>query len=371
MVTDVYENAHNGVVISTKRFVEGLKERNHQVTVVCAGTSGNGIVGLKKYSPPFLRNFLDNFEYTIAVPDKNLIKKTFNEMDIVHVHLPLWLGILSVKIANDLGIPVVTTFHMQAENLLYNLNINSNYFVRLVYQFLIKNVYNRSDHVIFPSQFAKDELIKYGLTTEGTIISNGVTDMYHPQNISRPLRYKNKFIILMVARLTHEKRQDTLIRAVSKSRYKDQIQPILIGKGIDKEKLLKLGEALPNPPEFFYLEPHELVYYYNLADLYVHTSEIEVESMTTLEASACGLPVLVSDSDRSAAKQFALDQRFLFRNNDEDDLAQKIDYWFENQEELDDTRKTFHFNSRKYHVKYSLDKLEEVYAKVCGQSQNP
>jgi hypothetical protein len=48
------------------------------------------------------------------------------------------------------------------------------------------------------------------------------------------------------------------------------------------------------------------------ADLFVHSSIVELESLSSLEAIGCGLTCLVSDSKYSAARQFALDERFLF-----------------------------------------------------------
>ena len=74
--------------------------------------------------------------------------------------------------------------------------------------------------------------------------------------------------------------------------------------------------------------------YLNTADLYVHGSIVELESLSTSEAIGCGLPCLISDSKYSAASQFALDDRFLFKSDDADDLAKQINYWYENKEEL-------------------------------------
>ena len=44
------------------------------------------------------------------------------------------------------------------------------------------------------------------------------------------------------------------------------------------------------------------------------------------------MPV-ISDSERSATNAFALDEKNLFKNNDPQDLANKIDYWIEHPEE--------------------------------------
>ena len=42
----------------------------------------------------------------------------------------------------------------------------------------------------------------------------------------------------------------------------------------------------------------------------------------------------IANSPKCATKAFALDDRSLFEVNNPDDLAKKIDYWFDNPEEL-------------------------------------
>ena len=73
--------------------------------------------------------------------------------------------------------------------------------------------------------------------------------------------------------------------------------------------------------------------YYNMADLYVHAADIEVECMSAMEAMACGKPLLISDSEKSATKQFALDSRSLFTAGNAEDLTSRIDYWIRNKKE--------------------------------------
>ncbi len=51
-----------------------------------------------------------------------------------------------------------------------------------------------------------------------------------------------------------------------------------------------------------------------------------------MEAFACGLVPVISNSPKSATVQFALDDRSLFEADNPDDLARKIDYWIENPE---------------------------------------
>lgn len=71
----------------------------------------------------------------------------------------------------------------------------------------------------------------------------------------------------------------------------------------------------------------------NSCDLYIHASDAEIEGISCMEALACGLVPVISDSERSATNQYALDERSLFKAGDAGSLAEKIDYWVSNPEE--------------------------------------
>jgi len=73
-----------------------------------------------------------------------------------------------------------------------------------------------------------------------------------------------------------------------------------------EKKLRRLGNKLPNPPVFGYYNRDELIKLIHECDLYVHASDAEIEGISLIEAFACGLVPIISDSKQSAAAQFAL-----------------------------------------------------------------
>jgi len=116
---------------------------------------------------------------------------------------------------------------------------------------------------------------------------------------------------------------------------------------------------LPNQVEFKYLPTEKVIEYYNKADLYVHCAAVEVECMTALEAIACGLPALISDSDLSAAKQFAINKEFVF--SDIKNLAEKIDFFYENRDLLADAKTQYLEKSKQFSIEKSYQKLINTY----------
>ncbi|MGA2824178.1 MAG: glycosyltransferase [Bacteroidales bacterium] len=360
MVIDCYDNSKNGAVISTKRFVELLK-KDHIISVITTGAPAPGKILLPKFYPFGMKRIMKRMHTPLAFPSKKILRKTIKEMDILHVQFPFFLAINSIKIAKRSHIPVVTTFHIQAEHLAMNAGIHSEKFIFYCYKFWIKQIYNKSDLVICPSKFAEDELHKYGLKSPAVIISNGFLPIFKPTKVNRDDGLKDKFIILSVGRFAPEKRHELIIQAVNNSRYKEKIQLILIGEGPRKEELVETGNILTNPPIFLSLSPEELVYYYNLSDLYIHSATVEVECMTVLEAMGCGLPVLIADCPKSATKQFALDQMFLFTMDNVEDLTRKIDYWIDHPDELAKSKIQYYESSFKYRIEQSYEKLLHLY----------
>jgi len=360
MVIDSYDDCQNGAAISTHRFVELLR-KEYEISVITTGDPALGKIVMPRFYVPIVRRIMKRMNTPLAIPTYRKLRKVIRGMDIVHIQFPFFLGIRSVRIAAKLKIPVISTFHIQAEHLAMNAGIRSSAFIRYCYKIWIKRIYNRSSMVICPSKFAQDELKHYGLKVPTTIISNGFLPMFKPNVVQRDPNYADKFIILSVGRFAPEKQQEIIIKAVRISKHCNEIQLILIGEGPLRKKLEEGGGDLPNPPVFLSLSPEELVKYYNMADLYVHAATVEVECMTVLEAMGCGLPLLIADSPKSATKQFALDNRSLFPCCDVQMLSERIDYWIDHPAELKDAGERYHIFSQKYRIEQSYEKLVEIY----------
>ena len=368
MVIDAYDDCKNGAAISTRRFVELLR-KEHEVYIISTGDPAPGKIVMSYFYAPVVRKVMKRMNVPLAVPSYRKLKREIRKMDIIHVQFPFFLGIQSVRIAKKMEIPIISTFHIQAEHLAMNIGIRSGAFIRSCYKIWMKRIFNPSSIVICPSKFAQDELKQYGLTTKSMIISNGIPSMFKPCSVERDPALKDKFIILSVGRYAPEKQHEIIIQAIGISRHRNEIQLILAGEGAMKEKLQESGRNLPNHPIFLSLTPEELVIYYNMADLYVHAATVEVECMTVLEAMGCGLPLLIADSPKSATRQFALDDRSLFPCSDVQKLSEKIDYWIEHPAELKEARQRYHSYAQNYRIEYSYEKLVGIYRELGAARQ--
>ncbi len=136
----------------------------------------------------------------------------------------------------------------------------------------------------------------------------------------------DKPIIIYVGRLDKEKRVDVLVKAAALLKNKD-FQLIIAGKGVEKEKIRKLVKRLhitDNVVFLGYLPDGELPVLYTLATLYVMPSGAELQSLSTMEAMASGLPVIGANA--IALPNLIKDgmNGFLFEPGNEEDLADKI-----------------------------------------------
>lgn len=356
-VADTINKSGMGGVISGRHFVDRLRER-HEVIIVGADPYGAG-VQLKKL--PI--NFTQRSQFYMAKPDRQALRDVFKQVDIVHLQYPFWLSFVALDEARKAGKPVIAAFHVQPENILYNLGIRSPWISSLFYRYWIKNLWNKVDLVICPSHFAEKKLKHAGLITPTTIISNGVLSQFPTHTCEK--KTNDYFLILMVGRLASEKQQAVLIKALKQSRYKHKIKLVIAGRGYCEKKLLKLAKSLPNDPEIGYVNQEQLIELMTSADLFVHCSEVELEGIAVLEAMYMGLPVLVAEGPETACSEFSLDL-FRYPVGDVDILSKKIDWIIEHPDELVQARNhSYHFSGKLKNMRI-IEQLEQAYLTILG-----
>lgn len=107
----------------------------------------------------------------------------------------------------------------------------------------------------------------------------------------------NKLTLISTGRLGQRKGYIYLIKALQKLKQinkKEFFKLILIGKGIEEEKLKQESKGLDI--EFLGFISHDkLPKYLNKADVYISSSLVEGMSNSILEAMACGLPIITTD----------------------------------------------------------------------------
>lgn len=361
LVIDQYDALNNGTTASARRFVENLRANGHTVRVLTSGTEGPDKYILPVWHIPIVSWFADKQGITFSRIDEKTIREFLKGVDIVHFYLPFPLARAVEKIAREMKIPCLAAFHVQPENITYNIGLGKvSLAARFFYKFLYHYFYKRFSDIHCPTEFIANELRKNGYSAKLHVISNGVDDVFVP----KPPTPHDFIRVLMIGRLSPEKRQDLIIKAAMKSKYAHKIQIIFAGQGPLLEKYRQMGKSLPREPIFGFYSTEELLKIIQSTDIYVHASDAEIEAIACMEAFSCGLVPIIANSPKSATVQFALDERSLFKPGDANSLAEKMDYWIEHPEEKIAMGKKYAEQGENYRVSSSVKKMETVYKNI-------
>lgn len=376
VICDVLGEENNGTSIAAMNLIRFLKANNHVVKVVCPDKSRENDEGFYIVSPKSfgktLNKVVKRVGVTIAKANKDIILEAIGDADIIHIMLPFSLGMKTVKLANFLNIPTTAGFHMMAQNITTYVKLENNNFVnKSIYQFLYKYFYSYVDGIHFPTNFIKNLFEKnIKESTPSYIISNGVNPEITKLEIPKPYELEDKFIILNIGRYSKEKAQDTLIKAIMHSKYKDKIQLIFAGQGLKENYYRKLAKKLPIEPIFKFYSRSEILNVINYCDMYVHTAVFELEGIACLEAVTCGKLTIVSNSKSSATKEFAIDDKCIFKKNNYKDLVNKIDYFIENPDEVKIYEELYLKQASSYNQKECMNKMVEMFENVINNKSN-
>lgn len=359
IVVDLIDNKTNGSVMTAIRFADGLKRRGHTVKIAAIGADGEKDCALAERYVPLLTEVSAKNQVKFGKYEEEKLRKCFEGADVVHFIFPFKLEKKCKKLADSMGIATTAAFHVQPENISYNVHLGKfKAFNALIYR-LFRKFYNSFDRIHCPSAFIANQLKKHGYKGELYVISNGYSPDFKPMKGKRP--ENEKFEIVMTGRLAPEKNQQVLIRAVARSAHKDDIHLTLLGNGPKKKSLEKLARKLGVDLTFGFLPKDELIKKLRQSDLYVHSATVEIEAIAAIEAIACGLVPVIADSELSATPQFALDSRSLFTDNDPSSLAGKIDYWYEHDDERKIMGGIYANSAKKYSLEHSLEEAERMF----------
>ncbi|WP_243114549.1 glycosyltransferase, partial [Eisenbergiella sp. OF01-20] len=340
-----------------------LSAHGHEVRVVSTGNSGNGKYLVKEYFlPPVVHHIVTKQGMVFARPDEEVLREAIGWADLVHFLLPFLLGMKGLEIARELGVPHTAAFHVQPENITYTLHLGKQQAVNAwLYRFFWERFYKYFRHIHCPSSFIAGELRANNYSSKLHVISNGVDPDFTYRKRPKPAKLKDKFIVLMIGRLSNEKRQDILIDAIAKSKYESRIQLVLAGQGLKYGSYRYRSRNLTNKPVMRFFSHEKLLHLLSITDLYVHAADAEIEAISCIEAFSSGVVPVIADSPKSATPQFALDERSLFKAGDSDELAAKIDYWLGAADERKRMEKKYSEHGREFALEDCVRRMEQMF----------
>jgi len=238
----------------------------------------------------------------IVVFEQHFSKKLYNVLckfnpDIVHTQSPFFLGIVGMKWANQIGVPVVSTNHTLYTEYCHYLPFVPEFVTRIALIKWMRYYYNRCQAIAVPSYPVEKVLRGYGVRTKIEVIKTGISLGAVADRVEVRRTFdipEDAFLLLYVGRIAKEKNLDLLLNAFDIiKRNHSQTRLMLVGGGpygqVSARKAQELG--LRDSIHFLgMLDRSVAAKTYAAADVFVFPSITETQGLVICEALASGLP---------------------------------------------------------------------------------
>jgi 1,2-diacylglycerol 3-alpha-glucosyltransferase len=304
-----YPPVISGVSIVVQKVARAMVRRGHQVTVVTASDNGAAyqdqdqgveLIRVRSAPNPFWS------EGRLPILSYQGLREIVVEVqpDVINTHDSGVLGVQLFRLEHEKGhVPELLTCHFLPQYVTYYAHVGDvieDVLEGITWKYTIRMI-NGFNHVIFPTQTQRRAFIEKGLETASSVVSNGL-------DISRyvPFSSDNEDVvdryklppgprILFVGRLAKDKKLDILIRSMQEIKSTHQAHLLLVGRGDNREHLQDLVASLnlQDRVHFLGFVPEEdLPALYRHVDIFAIASDVEVQSIPTLQAAATGLAIV-------------------------------------------------------------------------------
>lgn len=339
IVTDQYPPMVGGVPTVTHGLARDLAKRGHQVWVVAPSYGprdvrrlehGVRVYRFSSFEWPSYEGM--RIPFLPFVPMRTLLKKS--DPDIIHIHSPAVLGNIAQILAGGLRKPVIATNHYLPINMSRSLASDplfGRHFSNVTYTYLL-NFCNHCEYVTAPTQTALNLLYEHGLRAPAKAISNGIDlKKFSPGERNPHIRRRfnlpeDRPLAIHVNRLSEEKRNDVLLDAAAKMQGNGYIA--LIGTGPAEPELRAQAQRLhlDNRVSFLgFVRDADLLALRRSSEVFVIPSQADLQSLSTMEAMACGLPVIAADAYALPELVHSNKNGFLFKPGHSNTLAHDLD----------------------------------------------
>ena len=218
--------------------------------------------------------------------------------DVAHLFHPVMTGIPAMGMLKWMGVPTVTSFHLDYARLAkhFRIGLFDLGFTRPIIDELTKNIFNWSDYSLAPSKLVQSQMQMLGISNVGLWRRGVDAQTFHPGFRSAAMRAEmtggnpNETVLIYVGRLSDEKQIEHIgpaLECLPKTRL------VLVGDGPARPALERAFAGLP-VTFMGYLRGERLSQAYASADIFVFPSRLETYGLVVIEAMAAGLPVVAS-----------------------------------------------------------------------------
>ena len=285
---------------------EALRDRGHEISFIHFDSSGKSSTGTASSPDVVLPYLVKSQVYTIPSPGaQRELRESLERLQPDLVHASLTLSPLDFRLPDlcqQLGLPLVATFHPPFDASLRNLSAGTQ---QLTYQLYAPSL-AKYDRVVVFSELQADVLMRLGVPSHRlAVIPNGVNPQrWTPGNPAEPSerlqalrqRFSGQRVFLYMGRIATEKNVEALLRAWK------LVQPsgcrlVVVGDGPMRQSLMQnYGEDAGIL--WWGHEPDQSVRLalLQLAEVFLLPSLVEGLSLALLEAMASGTACVATDA---------------------------------------------------------------------------
>lgn len=308
--TDTFLPAVDGVVVSVINFRNELEKRGHEVYLFASGNEKTKqmVKGDSRITVIKGITFKKYPQYSMALfPLASAFKVRNVRMDINHAHTPFMMGVHALTISKFDRKPLVGSFHTLFTNssVIKEYTVDSKIVRKTILKYswkYAKFFYDNCNSTAAPSEAIKRMLIRKDIKNVD-VIPNG-TDLkrFNPKIDGSKVRSKllksgRERLVMYVGRLSREKRLETLINSARS--FKDEnVRFALVGTGPAYNYYQRMISRLNLHDKIKlvgFVDNSELPKYYAACDAFCIPSTFETQGVVSLEAMACGKPVIGAD----------------------------------------------------------------------------
>lgn len=336
MISDVYFPRVNGVSTSIRTFAASLRAQGHTVHLLAPDypqrTSDESWITRL----PARQIVFDPEDYLMHWSALMDYMRTLQpgDYDVVHIHTPFVAHYAGLRIARQLQVPVVETYHTFFEDYMHHyLPWLPRWLAVRIARRVSRKQCQQVDTVVSPSAQMQAVLKQYGVQTPVTVIPTGLdADRFVPGN-GEAFRVQygiaaQRPLLLYVGRVAHEKNIQFLLEMLClvKEDHPDVLL-VITGEGPAEAMLKKMArdKGLQQHVLFLgYLDRNVgLNAAYQAADIFVFASKSETQGLVLLEAMAQATPV-VAIAELGTASILQHERGALIAEDDEVHFAEQV-----------------------------------------------
>jgi glycosyltransferase involved in cell wall biosynthesis len=374
-----YAPSLDGQAIFTVNLAERLAGRGHEVTVVYPSERREPYQSVRNAARlehvRSIRLSLPHKTLWVPRPSGRDIAKIFDTArpEVLHIqdHYPPSWSIL--RAAKKRGVRIIGTNHFMPENVapyVPGLPKIKPLFNWLLWKWMLL-AYNQAEIVTVQSKAAAELVRAQGLRPPVYPVSCGIDlRRFHPDpSIDREACRRRhgldpkRTIFLFVGRVDGEKRVDLLLRAMKRLR-RDDVQLAVAGHGAASDELQRLAKSLRLGEQVRFtgfIPNEELHVLLNSVDVFTMPSAAELLSIASLEAMACGRPVLLANAVALPELVTPGVNGYLFKPGDAADAARYMELLANQRERWAEMGKASFERAQEHSLEKTVSRYESLY----------